>query len=128
MPEKQVLGHGHFRHQMQLLMDDCDPIGNAFGRGLEGQRLFADLQVTATGDVRAPENFQECGFARAVFAHERMHLPRISDKTDIGQRLHPGEAFSNPIEAQAGASADRFLPDCLLLHSHLDPDCEHLSR
>ncbi|MNI91622.1 hypothetical protein D3C73_1493150 [compost metagenome] len=43
MPEKQVFGDGHFRHQVQLLVNHRHPAGDAVGRGLEDHRPFTDL-------------------------------------------------------------------------------------
>ncbi|MNS80280.1 hypothetical protein D3C72_1139550 [compost metagenome] len=118
MPEKQVLGHGHFRHQMQLLVDHRDATADAVGGGLEVHRPLADLQGTAARRVGPAENFQQRRLAGAVLAHQGVNLPRMGDEADVVQRLHPGKGLADPVEAQAAGKAV-FVLDCLRVHNHL---------
>ncbi|MNS28098.1 hypothetical protein D3C72_600640 [compost metagenome] len=114
MPEKQVLGHGHFRHQMQLLVDHRDATADAVGGGLEVHRPLADLQGSAAGYVGPAEDFQQRRFAGTVLAHQGMNLPRMGDEADAVQRLHPGKGLADPVETQAAAV---LLCMCLRVHN-----------
>src|SRR3546814_329844 len=104
---------------MQLLVDHRHAAGNAVGGAFESHRLLADLQVAAAGDIGTAEDLQQRGLARAILAHQGMDLPRIGNETDIGQRLHTGEGFTNPVEPQARANVV-LLCRCLRLHNHLE--------
>ena len=82
MAEKQVFGDGHFRDQMQLLMDHRDAAADAVGGRLERHGLLADLQLAAARNVGAAEDFQQGRFAGAVLAHQGVNLARMGDEAD----------------------------------------------
>ena len=100
MAEEQVLGHAHFRHQVQLLVNHRHAAGDAVGRAFEGQGLRADMQRAAAGDIGPAEDLQQGRFARAVLAHQRMHLPGLGGKTDAVQRLDPGKGLADAVKPQ----------------------------
>ncbi len=119
MAEKQVFSDGHFRHQVQFLVNHCHTTGDAVSGAFERHRLFADLQVAAARDVGTAQDLEQRGLAGAVFTHQGMDLPRMGNETDIGQRLHAGKGLADPVESQA--AADVVLPcRCLRLHNHLE--------
>ncbi|MNL02110.1 hypothetical protein D3C87_1226050 [compost metagenome] len=116
MAEEQVFGDGHFRHQMQLLVNHRDAAADAVSGRLERHGLLADLQLAAARDVSTAEDFQQGRFAGAVLAHQGVNLAGMGDKADSVQRFHPGKGFADPVEAQAAAGAVLFL--CLYLRVH----------
>ncbi|CRL99725.1 hypothetical protein [Pseudomonas sp. 28 E 9] len=100
MPEEQVLGHGHFRHQVQLLVDHRHAAGNAVGGVLEGHDLLADLHRAAAGNIGAAEDLQQRRFTRTVLAHQGVHLPRVRGEADAIERLDPREGFADTVKTQ----------------------------
>lgn len=118
MTEEQVFRHGHFRDQVQLLMDHRHLVADAVGGGFEDHRSLADLQVATARCVSATEDFQQRRFAGPVLAHQGVHLARMGDEADAVQRLHPGKGLADPVEAQAAAGA---VVLCLYLRVHKPP-------
>ncbi|VVN57967.1 hypothetical protein PS687_04461 [Pseudomonas fluorescens] len=100
MAEEQVLGHAHFRHEVQLLMDHRDTAGDAVRRAFERHGLLADLHGARAWDVSAAEDFQQRRLTCAVLAHQRVHLPRLGAEADAVQRLDPGKGLADPLEPQ----------------------------
>ncbi|SAM30347.1 hypothetical protein BN1864_LIB5394:03344 [Pseudomonas sp. 1 R 17] len=100
MPEEQVFGDGHFRHQVQLLVDHRHAAGDAVGGAFERHGLRADLHRAAAGNIGAAEDLQQRRLARTVLAHQGVHLPRVGGEADAVQRLDPGKGFADSVETQ----------------------------
>ncbi len=97
-----VFRHAHLRYQMQLLVDDGDARVER-RRGVAKGDLFAFDGDRAGGRrVVAAENFQQRRFPGAVFSHQRMHLPCVAVKADIGKRLHAGKGFPDAAKREIG--------------------------
>ncbi len=58
MPKEEVFGNGHFRYQVQFLVDHRHAAGDAVGGRLEGHGLAADLYCPAARNISATKDFQ----------------------------------------------------------------------
>ena len=72
---------------MPLRMASC---GLRSTMGLPPQENLARVRR-----VQAGEHFHQRGFARAVFAHQRVDLARLKRQRNVDQRLDAGERFAD---------------------------------
>ena len=76
--------------------------------GPEGQRRAVDLDLAAgTGTMVAGQDLDDRRLARAVLAHERVHLARLDVQLEAGEGHHPREGLRQPPDAQRGARLRR---------------------
>ena len=73
--QKDVFGHRHRRHQVEFLVDDLHAQAARQVRRHLGVLLPADVDDAAVRLDGAGDGLDQRGFARAVLAQQRMHLP-----------------------------------------------------
>ena len=104
--DEYVLGHGQVVHHVQLLVNDDD----ARLLGLLGVVEFHLAPLVGDGagilGVDAGQHLHQRGFARAVFAHQRVHLALAHLQIDVIQRVHAGERFVDALHRQYDFSHD----------------------
>ena len=74
MAQGKVFRHGHFRDQVQLLVNDGHTVMDRLRARAEDVWLIAEDEAPRIGPVDAGEDFQEGAFSGAVFAEEGMHF------------------------------------------------------
>ncbi|MDR5653508.1 hypothetical protein RGD00_12900 [Xinfangfangia sp. LG-4] len=98
--QKDVLGHGHFRHRRQFLGDDRDPGGQRIGGGGKMHLFAPDADRAAVALQEPGQDVQEGGLARPVPAAERMDRPGLQFQRAVLQRHHAVERFRDRIGFQ----------------------------
>lgn len=91
--EEDVFSDGHVFDEGQLLVDDADTGGLGIARGVEADGLAVeqDLAGEAAVGVDAGEDFDQGGFAGAVFADEGVDFAGANIEGDAVERTHTGE-------------------------------------
>ena len=95
LAEVDILRDGHFRNQVQLLINDCHSGVQRFGSVAEYARLAVYLQVAGGRNIVAAENFQQRRFSGSIFPHQGVDLSAIAVKANIGERLNAGKGHGN---------------------------------
>ena len=95
-----VLGDGHLGDQMQLLVNDGDPALQRIDRVLKHPLLAIQLHHPCGGGLKAAQYLEQGGFARAVFAHQRMHCAPVTGKGDVLQRLDARKLLADAAKLQ----------------------------
>ena len=95
--EADVFGDGHFFDEGEFLVDDGEARALGVGDAVEMRGLAGDgqLAVVAAVRVEAAEELDERGFARAVFAAERVDFAGPQVEGNVAQGGHAGEAFGD---------------------------------
>ncbi len=93
--EKDVLGHGEVRHQVQLLIDDANPAGQRVGRTAEvdGDPVHHDVAAVLT--IGATQDLHERGLAGAVLAEQHVHLAGPQRQIHAVERDDAGKALAD---------------------------------
>jgi hypothetical protein len=97
--EKYVLRDAELLHQAQFLKHNADAAFNGIPRRLEAGFLSLDVDFARVRLVDAAQHLDERGFARAVFAHQRVHLSgpdreiHAVQRLDAWERLHDAAAL-----------------------------------
>ena len=104
--DKDVLGDGQVAHHVQLLVNDDDA-----GRlGLAGVVEFHLAALVGDGagvlGVDARQHLHQRGLARAVFAHQRVHLTLADFEIDVVQGVHTRERLIDALHGQYDFSHD----------------------
>ena len=105
MPGRQlaqidILGNGHLRNQMQLLVDDGDATFQCIDRVLECYLVAAKFDHAIRGRLKTTEYFQQGGFAGTILAHQGVDSAFLAREGDILQRLHAGKLFADATKFQ----------------------------
>ncbi|CAM2160699.1 hypothetical protein PT2222_80283 [Paraburkholderia tropica] len=103
LPEHQVVGHGQLGHEMQFLIDDRDARVERGARGREALLHAAQAQRARLRLVHAREHLEQRGLARAVLAHQAVHLARAHVERHAVERLHARKTHGDAVELQIRA-------------------------
>ena len=79
---------------MRLLMDQGDPVLQAFQWRPEFNRDTIQLELPLARLIDPCQNFRSGGFASTVLTHKGMNLSGSQVDTDIRQNLVPEKGFS----------------------------------
>ena len=94
-PERDIFRHGQLGEKRRLLVDRRDA-AHACRDGIVVKHALArDLKDARVRPMRAGDDFDECGFPRAILADQRMHFPRVQVERNALERAHSGEGFAN---------------------------------
>ena len=72
---KDVLGHAHVGHQIELLVDDADAKFLRLARVDQAYLLAVQDDRPGIGRVGASQYLHQRGLSRSVFTQEDVHLP-----------------------------------------------------
>jgi hypothetical protein len=100
--EEEVLGDAHLGDEVQLLIDHGDAGGEGVGGVVKRAGLSVEGEGAAGRRVGAAEDFKERGFARAIFAHERVDRAGADFKRDVVERLDARELHRDVVEGEGG--------------------------
>ncbi|MNO65827.1 hypothetical protein D3C76_565970 [compost metagenome] len=100
--EEDVGGNGELRQQVQLLVDDADPLILGVAGTLEVHRLAAIADAARIGLIDAGQHLHQGGFAGAIFTEQGHHLARIDSQTCFVEGADTGEGLDDPGELQNG--------------------------
>ena len=92
---KDVLGHAHVGHQIELLVDDADAEFLRLARVDQAYFLAVQDDRPGIGRVGAGQYLHQRGFSRPVFAQEDVHLPGVQVKVHIAERQDAGKSLSD---------------------------------
>ena len=95
LAEVDIFRDGHFRYQVQLLVNNGDPGVKRLGGVAKRQLLAADMQTARGRYIVAAEDLQQRGFSGAVFSHQGVNLAGIAVKANIGQRFNARESHGD---------------------------------
>ena len=98
--EQQVLRDVEVGDWHELLVDHRDALREGVLRGGEAHGLAAQGDRAAVGRLQAREDLHQRGFARAVLAHERVHLARPELHRDILQGRQAPEGLGQLADGQ----------------------------
>ena len=101
--ERDVLGHRDVRQQVDLLVDRADARALRIVRRREAHRLAVEPQLALVERERAGDRLDERRLARAVLAHERVHLAGEHAEVDAVDRGIRPEAHGRPGELEERA-------------------------
>ena len=100
--EEDIGGNRQFRQQVQLLVDDADPLILGVAGALEVNRLAAIADAARIGLVDAGQHLHQGRLASAIFAEQGHHLARIDPKTRFVEGAHTGEGLDDLGQLQNG--------------------------
>ena len=100
--DEQVLRHGHLGHEVKFLVDDRDARGEGLGCGMKDLRLAAQPQATGGRVIGAAEDLEQCGFARAILAHQGMDAAAANAERHAVERAHARELHGEGVEGESG--------------------------
>jgi hypothetical protein len=100
--EKNILRDGHFRHEVEFLVDHRDTGGERGGGGLKLMRAAAEENLAGGGAVCAAERLEQRRFAGTVFPHERVHRAFAHGEGDVLQRRHADVGLGDGGELEVG--------------------------
>jgi hypothetical protein len=108
VPERDVLGDGEVRKEVQLLEDDADAgaAGLVGPRPCDGAAAEEDLAGVRLRDSR--EDARQRALARAVLAAEGVHLPGPKLPGDVVQGPNAAVVLGDPCAHERGEAALRF--------------------
>jgi hypothetical protein len=118
-PEEEVLGHGHLRHEVELLVDRGHARRLRVARPMERDRLAVDLHRAVVVVEHAREHVDEGRLAGAVLAEQRVHLAVAQLEVDAAQRVHAAEALGDPAHAEQWRA---------LAHGRLSSSCRRCAN
>ena len=111
--QEDVVGHRHARHQVQLLMDDRQPVSGRIAGAAEPHGLAVDGDLALVVGIDAAGDLHQRRLAGAVLAHQGMDLAGVHGEIDTLEHRHPTEGFADAAHAEkrrtvGAAAADRF--------------------
>ena len=89
-----VIAGGAGVHQMQLLVDYANRHRLRMRCAVNLLHLSVHAHFSVVFAIDPGKDFHERGFARAVFAHQGMHLTGLQIKLHLVQRPHAREGFA----------------------------------
>jgi hypothetical protein len=98
--ETNVLGYGKIRDEVDLLINGADAEALSVGGRMGADGLSVEEDIASIAGVNASENFDESGFAGAVFAHEGMDFTRAEGEIDGGEGFDARERFGDCAELE----------------------------
>ena len=93
--EKYVFGDVELRRDGQLLINTGDAAAHGVAGGGKADGLAVDQYFAAVRRMRAGNDLDKRGFARAVLTAERVHFAGVDVKADVRQRDHAGEGLGD---------------------------------
>src|SRR5229473_1323769 len=109
--DEDILRRAEVVHQVELLMNDADAVALRRARAADFDRAAVEKYLPGVFLVHASEHLHQRGFARAVFAHQRMNLAGQQVELAVVQRANAGERFRQPADRDDrawGGYAHRF--------------------
>jgi hypothetical protein len=100
--QHQVLGHGHVRHQGEVLVDHADAQPLRLARVADLGLLVTHQDPPLVGLVVAHHALDQRALAGAVLAQKRVHRPRRHPQRDAVQRLEGAEGLADVDRFQRG--------------------------
>jgi hypothetical protein len=98
--EQQVLRDRQVGHVLQFLVNHRDAGRDRRGRTRKMHRLAVHQHAARIGLVFAAENLQQRRLARAVLAHQAMHLARMHVERDAVECAHAGKYLADIVKTQ----------------------------
>ena len=95
MARIDVLPHGQGGDEVQLLRDEANAVAVAVLRVREVHALSAQEDLAAIAPAEAEQHVHQRGFARAVFAQQRVDLPLLKVEGDAVQGNHAGKLLAD---------------------------------
>jgi hypothetical protein len=92
-PDEDVFGDRQVRRKAQFLMHEADAERLGLRRVLRIDLAPVEYDLAAVFPHDSGENLHQSGFARAVFAHQRMNLASPRLEIHRGERPRAGERF-----------------------------------
>ena len=96
--QEDVLGHGQLGHDAQFLVDHGDAQVEGVARVPEPQRPAPPDHLPFVVGDDAGEDLHHRGLARAVFAHQSVHLARSHVEVDAGEGLDAAETLGDVVK------------------------------
>ncbi len=100
MPEEDVLGDREIGCKRRLLRDGRDALAERVRRRAERRRSAGELDRPRVRLDLPREDAEHRGLARAVLAHQRMHLCRVDAQRGAAQRVHAAVALVHALGEQ----------------------------
>ncbi len=95
-PQRDIFGHRERIHQHKMLVDHTDAqVNGGCGRS-DGYGAAIEPDLAAVGRIETIENLHQRGFARAVFAQQRVNLATAHIKINGMGGQHARESLCNP--------------------------------
>src|SRR6266850_6353042 len=91
--DEDVLSRAEVVHQVELLMNDADAVALRRARAADFDRAAVEKDLPGVFLVHASEHLHQRGFARPVFAHQRMNLAGQQVELAGIKRANAGERF-----------------------------------
>jgi hypothetical protein len=107
-PEEDVLPHGEFGDEVELLVDDRDAgrLRDGGRRDVPGPAVQEDLAPVRV--VGPAQDLDEGALAGAVLAHEREHLAAAQVERYVLQRVDARERLVDPLHLEQGRAGVGF--------------------
>ena len=93
--EKDVVGHGHARHQVELLVDDRDAVPGRVAGALKSHRHPVDRDLALVVGVDPAGDLHQRRLAGAILAHQRMDLAGARREIDAFEHRDVAERFAD---------------------------------
>src|SRR5580658_5960568 len=93
--QEQVLGHGHFLDQAELLVDDSDARGARLSGACQVDGLAVDGDRPGVVRVQAGEDLHQRRLTRAVLAYQAEDVPRLESERDVAEDDAAAESLAN---------------------------------
>ncbi len=102
LAEDEVLGHGHARHQREMLVHHAEPEAVSVARPGDVVLLAIDQHVSGVGAVVAHHALHERALPRPVLAEDRVEGTRREPERDVIERGQRSEALRHPAHVDEG--------------------------
>ena len=111
--QQDVFGHRQIGDRHQLLVDHGNAVADGILRAAEHDGPAAQQDLARVDPVQAGQHFHQRRFARAVLAHQRMHLAGPECQRNVHQCLDARERFADIARLEDGNAGD----GSILLHT-----------
>ena len=105
--EKDVLGHGLGRDQVDVLVDGDDAARQRIVGAAQAQGLAVQHQRAGVGRVEPGQHLGQGRLAGPILADEAMNLAGAHHEIDAPQRLHAGKRFHDASTVEEGRIGHR---------------------
>jgi len=103
--------------EVELLVDDRDPLGHRVVRRGQLRRLAVEDQLARRGLLDTGEDLHQGGLAGAVLAHEAAHLAGADRQVDPGEGANPRVGLADVPQFQDRCgTAHRWQPSAISFH------------
>src|SRR5262249_2158288 len=113
LPENEILGHRHTRHEREVLVDHAEAEPVCVARSGDVMLGPVDQQMSAIGPVVPHHALHQRALPRPVLAEDRVEGSRYQSQRDVVERGESAEALRHPTGLD-----ERWL-HCLLIVSSL---------